>query len=195
MRLPTQQQQARGGPQGLNTRRHSEFLDLLAQAIEASGRGRPAALMHLDVARARDIGATCGRDGLNALQDLLLAVVYNQLGPERPVHGARPGELSLLLSRMLPADAVTVAKRLRSALDNGTFSWHGHPFRLGAHIGLVELGPQPEAPADWLNLVRSACDAAGELGGSGIQLVTLSDHAWSDLEREREWHRHLTEVI
>ncbi len=176
-------------------REDQEFLAALAAAIAASGRGQPAALLHLDVARAGDIETTCGQSAIRALQDLIEAVVHNQIGPAVPACLVGIGEASLLLPDTLPADAVVRAKRIRGALDQGRFSWHGHPFRLGAHVGLVELGPQPEEPQAWLALVRRACQAARDLGGSGIQLVTLSDHAWQDLEREQEWRRHLTEVM
>ena len=152
-------------------------------------------MMHLDVARADDISSHCGETGARALRDLIQGIVHNQLGPTVPVHESSTCAMSLLLPETLPEGAVILARRLRGAIDNGTFSWHGHPFRLGAHIGLVELGPQPLEPQMWMRLVQEACKAARELGGSGIQLVSRSDHAWRDLEEEKEWHDHLTEVI
>ena len=47
----------------------------------------------------------------------------------------------------------------------------------------------------WLDRAREACNAARELGGSGIQLVSAERDAWGEIEREREWHKHISEVI
>jgi len=182
-------------PTLLNLLDDTAFRDAVDAALERTAHGRPGALLHLDIARASDIQTACGEDGLAALRDLLFAIVYNQLGPAPPIAARPPGALALLLPDVLPADAVVLAKRLRGSLDKGTFTWHGHPFRLGAHIGLVELGPDPRQPEAWIRRAQEACAAAQELGGSGIQMMARSDHAWNDLEREREWHKHLTEVI
>jgi GGDEF domain-containing protein len=179
----------------LDMRDEEDFLSCLGEAIQSCQAGRPNALMHLDVARADDISAHCGASGAHALRDLVDAMVHNQLGPTVPVHETGTCAMSLLLPNTLPQGAVTLARRLRGAIDNGTFTWHGHPFRLGAHIGLVELSHQPPDPAMWMRLVQAACKAARELGGSGIQMVTGSEQAWRDLEKEKEWHDHLSEVI
>lgn len=182
-------------PTLLNLLDDEAFRTAVDATLERTARGRPGALLHLDIARACDIQAACGDAGLLALRDLLFAIVYNQLGPALPIATRPPAALVLLLPDVLPADAVRLAKRLRGSLDKGIFTWHGHPFRLGAHIGLVELGPDPRQPATWIQRACEACTAAQELGGSGIQMMARSDHAWTDLEREREWHKHLTEVI
>lgn len=173
----------------------SEFLAHLEQALEACVRGRPSALIHLDVARAQDIRETCGRPALDALRDLTQSISYHQLGPHVPACLSRDCAMSLLLADMLPTDAAIRAKRLLNSMDDGTFTWHGHPFRLGAHIGVVELGPHPTTVEGWLHLAREACEAARELGGSGIRAVPLGDDAWRDLKRDRDWHDHLAEII
>ena len=171
------------------------FIEHLEQALARCAEGRPNALLHLDVARAHDIRETCGARALGALRDLVQTITYNQLGPGVPACLIRDCAMSLLLEDMLPSDAAIRARRLLVSIDDGTFSWHGHPFRLGAHIGLVELGATTTPPEGWLSLAQEACKAAGELGGSGIRAVPLGDDAWRDLERDRDWHDHLAEVI
>lgn len=182
-------------PRLLNLLDQDAFRDAVDGAIEGAAHGRPAALLHLDVARAGDVRTACGEAGVHALRDLLFAIVHNQLGPAPPVAAVPPGALALLLPDVLPADAVLIARRLRGSLDNGTFIWRGYPFRLGVHIGVVELGPDPRQPEAWIQRACEACAAAQELGGSGIQMMARTEHAWNDLEREREWHKHLAEVI
>lgn len=192
---PTRSKRANPSSTLLNLLDEQAFRDAVDGALERAARGRPSALLHLDIARACDIEAACGEAGLHALRDLLFASVYDQLGPAPQLTSRPPGALALLLGDVLPADAMLLAKRLHGALDKGTFTWHHHPFRLGAHIGLVELGPEPREPEAWIRRACEACAAARELGGSGIQMMPRTEHAWNDLEREREWHKHLTEVI
>jgi len=173
----------------------AEFRQALLQALQSCNAGRPNVLTHLDVARAADIHEAYGREGMQALEDLLHAILYNQLGPGAPVLCGSDCAITILLCDTLPRDAIAVARRLRGAVDRGTFRWQGHPFRLGASLGVVELEPEPSRPEPWLERVREACAAAQELGGSGIQMVSAEKDAWGAIEREREWHKHIAEVI
>ena len=48
-----------------------EFLARLERTIADCARGQPGALIHMDVARARDIRTNCGAEALNALREFL----------------------------------------------------------------------------------------------------------------------------
>jgi GGDEF domain-containing protein len=179
----------------LDQRTLAEFRRAVVEALKSSGSGRPNVLAHLDVARATDIHDVYGREGTQALEALLHAMLYNQLGPNSPVLCGSACAITILLCDTLPRDAIAVGRRLRGAIDRGTFRWHGHPFRLGASLGMVELEAEPSRAEVWLDRAREACDAARDLGGSGIQLVSAEKDAWGEIEREREWHKHIAEVI
>jgi len=179
----------------LDRRTAADFRRVLVHALKACDAGRPNVLVHLDVARAGDIHEVYGREGIQALDDLVHAILYNQLGPSAPVLCGSDCAMTILLGNTLPRDAIAIARRVHGAIDRGTFRWHGHPFRLGASLGVVELEAEPQGPDLWLDRVREACAAARELGGSGIQLVSAEKDAWGAIEREREWHKHITEVI
>lgn len=196
MAAPTQARPSgRRTSASLDRRTPAEFRRILVHALQTCDSGRPNVLAHLEVARASDIHDVYGKEGVKALDDLLHAILYNQLGPSTPVLCGNDCAMTILLVDTLPRDAIAVARRLHGAIDRGTFRWHGHPFRLGASLGVVELEPEPPRPDLWLDRVREACAAARELGGSGIQLVSAEKDAWGAIEREREWHKHISEVI
>ncbi len=175
----------------------TSFDDQLARALGDCARGRPAALLHLDTARACDIALSCGEVGSQALHDCIVKALPARRSGSRsdPILTDELCGFTVLLRDCAAHDAVHAAKRLRSAVDSLLFHWHGHPFRLGVHVGVVELGPAPVALRPWLDAAREAATAARELGGTGVQLVRYADRAWRDIAHEREWHEHLREII
>lgn len=178
-----------------STLEQKEFRHALAAALDRVAEGHPNALLQLEVARAGDIYDCYGDHALTALRSLLGRILYTQLGPDVPTCDTGMCGLLVLLENCLSRDALIVAKRLRGAVDQATFRWHGHPFRLGAHLGVLELGQTPSDPEAWLARARQASSTARELGGTGIQLVEQSGRAWRDIDQEREWHDHLTEIL
>ena len=175
----------------------TQFGDQLTRALEDCGRGRPAALLHLDTARACDIALSCGEVGAQALHDCIVEALPARRSGSRgdPLLAAELCGFTVLLKDCAANDAVHAAKRIRTAVDGLLFHWHGHPFRLGVHVGVVELGPAPATPRPWLDAVREASNAALELGGTGVQLVKYADRAWSDIAHERDWHEHIREIL
>lgn len=189
---------AASAPTGLaNVPASSQFEAQLAGALAACTMGRRAALLHLDVARAVDIRHRCGNVGCQALHERIYETLPARRSGSRsdPILASALCGFTLLLQDCAPDNAMSAAERLRRAVDESVFRWHGHQFSLGVHVGVVELGPAPVALRPWLEAVREASIAARELGGTGVALVEYSDRAWMDIAHEREWHDHLREVL
>ena len=175
----------------------SQFEAQLADALAACTMERRAALLHLDVARAFDIQHNFGNVGCKALHERIYETLPARRSGSRsdPILASGLCGFTLLLADCAPENAMSAAERLRRAVDASVFRWHGHPFRLGVHVGVVELGPEPVVLRPWLEAVREASVAARELGGTGVQLIEYADRAWMNVAREREWHDHLREVL
>lgn len=176
----------------------AQFHTKLTNSLQACGSGYRSALIHLNVTRAHDIRRSCGRDGCRALRERILEILPVRRIEARgdPLMVSNLCGFTVLLENCAPEDAVNAGQRLRRAANEAVFRWHGHPFHLGAHAGVVELGPESlVATRRWMERARSACTAAEALGGTGVMLVRHNDHAWSEVERERAWHDHLWEVM
>ncbi len=172
-----------------------QFQRRLARALRRCGAGYPASLLHLDVPAAWDVRDAGGRAAAAALREAVAGTVSAHLDDDVPSAPADQCGLTLLLEGARPSRAVHEARNLKRAVDALRFRWHGHPFRLEACVGVLELGPWPEEAEPWLRRAREACAAARDLGGNGVQLVELTEHAWEDIDRRRDWVRHLTEII
>lgn len=175
----------------------TQFEARLATSLAACAEGTPAALLHLDIACAIDIEQSCGASGFSALHERVYGALPSRRRGARgdPMLASELCGFTLLLRECSADDALHVGERLRAAVESSMFEWNGHPFRLGVHVGVVELGGPPRSIRRWLEIAREASVAARELGGTGVQLVELGGDAWSNVARECEWHDHLREII
>ena len=172
-----------------------DFERRLADAVGRQGDGTGAALVHLEVDGAWDVRDAGGAQAAKALRDAVAATLAGHLDAPMMRVPHRACGFCVLLEDTTLDDAVEQARVLKRDVDRLRFQWHGHPFRLAACAGVLELGAQPARAGYWLTAAREACDAARELGGRGVQEVALDEHAWPDIARRREWVQHLSEII
>jgi hypothetical protein len=173
----------------------ASFIKRVECALSQASRRRSNFLMQLDVCRAHDIRELSGGEALDAVHTLVRGIVCKQLGSDVPGLIRPDCALSLLLADTSRRIVAVQAREILTCIDGEDFRWMGHPFRLGAHVGLVELGDTSIPAHAWLMLARETCKAAEELGGSGIRLVSGGAQAWRDLQQDRAWHDHLAEII
>ena len=185
---PSRRQAARRGTnQGFDKR--------LQRALRQCAAGEPSALLYLEVAGAWDVRDAGGQDAASALREAVGAALAHHV--HSPMVSSPDGlcGYTVLFERTPIRVALAEARTLKHDVDGMRFRWRGHPFRLSAYAGLLELGSEPLRCRYWLGAAREACAAARELAGSGVQLVELNEHAWSDIARNREWVQHLSEII
>ena len=177
---------------------NSRFKQQLATFLHDRDPEQPAALVHLELSRAQNILQCCGRERDSDLCERVLAQLPVRRAGKRvdPMMVSAAGKFTLLLENCTAEDAVVAARRLCRTLDGVDFRWHEHSFRLGAHVGVVELAPAaPASPGLWLQRAREACSLAQEMGGTGVTLLRHGDLGLREVQREREWREHLCEII
>ena len=181
--------------EGLWLHSRDAFYERLQQAIAATADGESHLLLDLDIARAQEIRATCGDAFCAALRDVILDQLRPLVHSSIPALDSEGTDLALLLLNTTRGEGVDLAHSLHDRIEGKTFHWHQHPFRLGVHVGLLELGPQPASAAAWLSRVEDVRRSAGELGGSGVHLLAYRERALADMAQELDWHEHITQVI
>jgi GGDEF domain-containing protein len=153
------------------------------------------ALAHLEVAGAWDVRDAGGTEAVGALREAVVRELKDFMDDGIAFASIGLCGFTMLLEDRHLRRALNDVRELKHAVDTLCFYWHGHPFRLSAYAGVVELGPDRAEPRRWLARAQEACAAARELGGDGVQVVEFNEHAWSDIARNREWVRHLSEII
>ncbi len=181
--------------EGLWLHSRDAFVAQLQRAVTATAQGESHLLLGLDIARADEIRATCGDAFCAALRDVILDHVRPLVHTSIPALDSDSTDITLLLLNTSRSEGVELAHSLHDRIEGKTFHWHQHPFRLGVHVGLLELGPQPADAAAWLARVADVRRSAGELGGSGVHLLAYREHALADMAQELDWHEHITQII
>lgn len=172
-----------------------EFTHRLGEALIAVGQGRPHILLSVEIARGDDIREVCGEGACEDLRQRTRSQLSELLDAGVPIMERNATAFNLLLADTSRKQASELAHRIHDQIEDSMFHWHGHPFRLGAHVGVLELGPQPDDPKAWLARAEEVSRSAGELGGSGVYLLAYRVHALQEMARALDWHTHITEVI
>lgn len=142
-----------------------------ALAFEFSGQpaSRPAAVVMIDLDHFKPINDTAG----HAAGDAVLVAVAQAIGSR--VRGsdtvARMGgdEFALLLPHCDHDRALMVAEKVRQAVTELALNWNEHVLRVGASLGVAELGAQHENVAQWLEQADAACYEAKRSGRGAVR--------------------------
>ena len=179
----------------LNMMGTEAFEACITSALGEGAGSEDHVLLELDVVRADDIEHRFGSEAAAALRKLLAAHLHDVLGGEAPVCDAGHCGLVALLLGTSCEQGSELAHRILQRVEDERFSWHQHPFRLGAHVGVVQLGAAPALPAQWRQLSRDVSEYALQLGGDGVQLLAYGEQALAHLRGESAWHEHISQII
>jgi diguanylate cyclase (GGDEF)-like protein len=80
-------------------------------------------------------------------------------------------EFALLLPGCDHARAMAVAEKVREAIAGLAVDWQGRKLRVGASLGVAELGDQHADPAQWLSQADAACYEAKRAGRDTVRLA------------------------
>ena len=145
------------------------------------------ALCFIDLDQFKIVNDTQG----HVVGDQLLRQVANHLS-EHLRKGdllARLGgdEFGLILDRCDPQSAVMVAEKLRRALDDATFSWHGYNFSAACSIGVVPITSRSNDTTELLRAADAACHLAKERGRNRVHMAEDDDEELSERREQMAW--------
>ena len=171
---------------GLLNRRAFER-DLGEYLRRAHNENSVHALCFIDLDQFKIVNDTQG----HVVGDQLLRQVANHLS-EHLRKGdllARVGgdEFGLILDRCDPHSAVMVAEKLRKALEEATFSWHGYSFSAACSIGVVPITSSAADTTELLRAADAACQLAKERGRNRVHMAEEDDAELSERREQMEW--------
>ena len=171
------------------------FSSQLRQALAATAHGHRHALLVIEIPRRPQICETCGEAADEALGEHVHKRLLAHLDSQTPVLAKSATDSLALCSNRDCQAATRLARAIHDDIERRSFRWHGHPFRLAANVGVLELGPQPSDAESWLSRAAELCRCTRELGGTGVNLLRYRHAALDEVSQELDWHQHLTRVI
>jgi diguanylate cyclase len=80
-------------------------------------------------------------------------------------------EFALLLPHCPHERALGVAEKVREAIADLALTWEAHTLRVGASLGVAELGEHHESAAQWMAQADAACYEAKRQGRGRVRLA------------------------
>lgn len=179
---------------GLVNRREFErrLADLL---VRAKNLGQEHAFCYIDLDQFKVINDTCG----HAVGDKLLRQLTYLLqeGMRESDTLARLGgdEFGVLLENCPLDRALKIAESLRQVVKDFRFSWEGHPFDLGASIGLVLIDADSVSIEEVMSEADAACYAAKEKGRNRVQIFRPGNLELAKRHGEMQWVSRLSQAL
>jgi diguanylate cyclase (GGDEF)-like protein len=78
-------------------------------------------------------------------------------------------EFALLLPHCPHERALGVAEKVREAITDLALTWEAHTLRVGASLGVAELGEHHESAAQWMAQADAACYEAKRHGRGRVR--------------------------
>ena len=179
---------------GLVNRR--EFERRLAELlVRARNFGQQHAFCYIDLDQFKVINDTCG----HAVGDKLLRQLTYLLqeGMRESDTLARLGgdEFGVLLESCPLERALQIAESLRKVVEDFRFSWEGHPFDLGASIGLVLIDADSVSVEELMSEADAACYAAKDNGRNRVQIFRPDNLELARRHGEMQWVSRISHAL
>jgi len=152
---------------GLHNRR--VFNAQLRRAVgHAAESGSGHALLYIDLDRFKAVNDRGGHVAGDELLRQLAILLRKQLRAHDTIARLGGDEFAVLLENCTAAQAAWVSEKIRSAIANFAFLWHGRTFRIGASIGQVCFADGKRSVDDIVGIADHMCYLAKASGRNRI---------------------------
>lgn len=167
----------------------------IAQAIEQARDGKRASLLFIDLDQFKIINDTCGHQAGDEFLRLVGKVLREQLRHGEPLARLGGDEFAVLLPSCHAAQAAVLAQSLIDAIHDIRFASEHRVFRVGASVGVVEIGSHFREWKEVLSLADSACYLAKEHGRARAWIARLDDEQMRQRQLEMDWVARITGAL
>lgn len=146
--------------------------ELALQALfDAQPGSRPASLVMIDLDHFKPINDTAGHAAGDAMLVAVAQVIASRVRGSDLVVRLGGDEFALLLPHCPHDRALGVAEKVRAAITDLALTWEVHMLRVGASLGVAELGEQHASAAQWMAQADAACYEAKRQGRGRVRLA------------------------
>ena len=173
----------------VNRREFEQRLEALLEDARATGRHH--ALLFLDLDQFKLVNDTAGHAAGDELLRQLPRALREHLRSQDLLARLGGDEFALLLQDADLAAASRVAEKIRAAVEEYRFHWQGHPFQVGASIGVALVEADSHDVTEILSAADVAAYTAKDLGRNRV-------HVWQhhdDAVRQRQGEMHIVTVL
>jgi diguanylate cyclase (GGDEF)-like protein/PAS domain S-box-containing protein len=142
---------------------------LLVAIAQIDARTTGHALLFLDLDRFKIVNDTCGHAAGDQLLRQMAVMLQGQMRATDILARLGGDEFAALITNCDIDTATEIAERLKSAIEQLTFTWDNRNFELSASIGLAHLLDPSTTMEEALRAADFACYTAKENGRNRIQ--------------------------
>jgi diguanylate cyclase (GGDEF)-like protein/PAS domain S-box-containing protein len=170
-------------------RRLSELL------VRAKNLGQQHAFCYIDLDQFKVINDTCGHAVGDKLLRQLTYLLQESMRESDTLARLGGDEFGVLLEGCPLERALQIAENLRQVVKDFRFSWDGHPFDLGASIGLVLIDADSVSIEELMSEADAACYAAKEKGRNRVQVFRPGDLELAQRHGEMQWVSRISQAL
>lgn len=148
------------------------FEQAVQAVFDAQPAARPAALVMIDLDHFKPINDTAGHAAGDAMLVAVAQAIASRVRGSDQVVRLGGDEFALLLPGCTHERALAVAEKVREAITALALTWEGHTLRVGASLGVAELGDHHASPAQWLAQADAACYDAKRMGRGRVRTAS-----------------------
>lgn len=152
------------------------FLGKLSQAIDETRSGAQThALCYIDLDRFKTVNDTGGHAAGDALLKEIAKIIALRCSKKDVPARLGGDEFGLILRNTSAAEARLAAERIVDAICEMEFRWESMIFRVGASIGIAEIGNAQSDSAVILHRADLACYSAKSSGRRSVHIYGVDD--------------------
>lgn len=149
--------------------------------------GQPSAFCFCDLDQFKVINDTSGHAAGDALLKQVSQLLQQNLRRNDVLARLGGDEFGVLMEHCSVEEAMQVAKKILTELEEFRFVWSGALHTVGTSIGVVMVDEHNHSVVEIFKNADSACYAAKEAGRNRIHLYTADDEVLAKREGEISW--------
>ena len=166
----------------------AEFERRLGEAVCTARDGSAEhAVLHVDLDQFRLINDACGHRVGDLLLKEVAALLATMVRATDTLARVGGDEFAVIMERCSAQQAEQAAQRICERLEDFRFAREGLRLRIGASIGLVGLGRDCGDVSAVVQAAETSCRAAGEDGGSRVQVWSATESSFQARHGEMQW--------
>ena len=169
---------------GLVNRR--EFEHKLSQILESQEQNYHA-LLYLDLDRFKIVNDTCGHNAGDELLRQVSKVLQAQIRSSDTLARLGGDEFAVILYRCAQENAVALAQKILTSVQQFCFIWEEQSFTIGVSLGVLSFKSQKDTLTSVLKAADAACYSAKNLGRNQIYLMENKKQELAQQSQEMNW--------
>jgi len=155
--------------------------------IESQYEANNHAVLYVDLDEFKVVNDTCGHAAGDELLRQVSALLRPRLREGDTLARLGGDEFGVLLEHCAPGPAFAIADALRTTIGDFHFQWSQRSFKIGASVGVVNVGDGPQTLAGVLSAADAACYMAKDKGRNRVQVYSPESDEVTLRKGEMEW--------